>query len=436
MPKIRVKCENFSTGLRSDILKILNNFNVRCSKLISASQSEFSVICHDNSDVDKIFSDECLLAVNALGCKPVMPLFLKAKRSVIIRRLDNYIYDSNTEAIVNELHSQNDWLSITDINKFPNSNFIKVTCKNQDMASRCLMDGLIMFQLYVSPRDIKEEEYFDVLVCYRCFTLNDHPTNFCDKSQDYVVCSLCSGLDHDFKTCPSTNARKCINCAGSHSTLSFSCPTRKSAIKSMKDAKQRGAVGSYANATGAPPGAPDLSNVFSSIDWRVTRDMIVRSATCVMIASHRENTSPGCFDDVLNDLLIRNSLPKIDLGDLIAPTAAAAVSTSSSANDVPVTAVCESAPIDDNINVSVPAETNVGKNDEPLISIFKKKSIPNVSRDNLAELHRSGHVYFESCEGLPQVQDVYLSRLLENPRTCEAALKKIRTKDFRAVKGC
>jgi len=122
---------------------------------------------------------------------------------------------------------------------------IKITFKSQESTARCLRDGLRMFNLFISPKDIEEEEFFDVLMCYRCFALDNHATNLCPKDNNYVICSLCSDLGHNYKSCPSNNKRQCINCSGEHSTLSFSCKARKTIVANLRNRKPKVDYESY-----------------------------------------------------------------------------------------------------------------------------------------------------------------------------------------------
>ena len=57
-----------------------------------------------------------------------MPMKLKIMRSVIINRLDKHIHDRSVDEILNEINNNNEFVTVVDIFKFPNSNAIKITC--------------------------------------------------------------------------------------------------------------------------------------------------------------------------------------------------------------------------------------------------------------------------------------------------------------------
>jgi hypothetical protein len=152
MSKVTIKCQDTSDNLRTRILIILNDFGAKCSKLFNSRKGEFAAYCHSDKEADGIFSDECLTALKAINCTPVMPMKLKAKRSVLVKNVDDHIYNNDVDAIKKELLKHNEWLAITEIFKFPSAKLIKITCSKQEFADKCLVSGLKMFHLYVPPR--------------------------------------------------------------------------------------------------------------------------------------------------------------------------------------------------------------------------------------------------------------------------------------------
>jgi hypothetical protein len=266
--------------------------------------------CISGHDADKIFSEGSLTALTAINCVPTMPLFLKSKRTVIVKKLDSYIYDNSQDEIKVELNANNDGVSVVDVFKFPNSNIIKVICNNQESADICLRMGVKMFHLFVSPRDIHREEYFEVKTCYKCYSLDSHLAHQCTEEAGYVICSKCAVVGHNFRSCTS-GIKCCINCnMTSHSTLSFSCPKRKEIIKRMKEAKTVKSVS-------ATVVNGNLSS--GSVDWATAQESIVLSVMCLVVASAKEKENPGSLDDVLSALQTTNNVPRFKLGDVTLP---------------------------------------------------------------------------------------------------------------------
>ena len=97
MSKIKIKCSASVLPTRADLLQIMNNAGVRCSKLITVNDGEFLAYCSSDMESDKLFDEATLTAFNAIHCAPVMPPHFKAKRTVVVKRLDDHIY-SNVSA--------------------------------------------------------------------------------------------------------------------------------------------------------------------------------------------------------------------------------------------------------------------------------------------------------------------------------------------------
>ena len=103
------------------------------------------------------------------------------------------------------------------------------------MASQVLTKGLLLFNLSHPAHNICKENFVKILIFFKCYQLEDHPTSSCPKSKDYKICSLCASFEHIHRECTSSN-RKCINCeeGNNHSTLAMSCPFRKQVSKKKR----------------------------------------------------------------------------------------------------------------------------------------------------------------------------------------------------------
>ena len=167
--KVRIKCDSMSQDKRLKLLKILEQFRIKCSKLISplSVPNEYVAFLHDISDVDKLFTDNCINAFTALNCSPIMPAQLKAKRSVIMKKVDDYIYQYSEGEILTEINRQNSLIQASSVFKFPNIKMLKITLSNQLMTDICLNDGLKLFSLHINHR------YFDK----KSFMMFEYATN-------------------------------------------------------------------------------------------------------------------------------------------------------------------------------------------------------------------------------------------------------------------
>ena len=102
------------------------------------------------------------------------------------------------------------------------------------MASQ-VTKGVLLFNPSRPARNICKEILVKILICFKCYQLEDHPTSSCPKSKDYKICSLCASLEHTHRECTSSN-RKCINCeeGTDHSTFAMSFYFRKQISKKKR----------------------------------------------------------------------------------------------------------------------------------------------------------------------------------------------------------
>lgn len=445
MTKIKIKCETPNIATRSAILQIISNYGARCSKLVvpSDNKCEFLAYCNSDSDADKVLCQDSIDALSGINCVPVLPLHIKAKRTVIVKRLDQSISENSEADILDELDKQNDFLTVVDLFKFPNSNIIKITCRNQEMANKCVDTGLKMFHFFVSPTDVALEEYFDVRLCYKCYALDSHLTHQCPEQNDYVICSNCSQLGHNFRSCEST-VKTCINCAGPHPTISYSCPKRKVIVARMRKSKKHpssspGSVASFSeSASSACSFNPWQST--SKVNWSSTQESIVLSAVCLLVSSAKEKESPGTFNDVLKSLQLVNNVPQFKFGEVTPPRLESYLQEDvirtcfdrvelADPEIVPVSGSHKSPP---DISSRPSTSTSLKKKTDtfPSICIVKRKTAPAVTSASLETMYREGLVRFENNDGLDQ--DKCLELLKGNMLERKIALSKIKVKDFRS----
>lgn len=324
--KLRRGC---ASTTRDSVLNVLNSFNVKCSKIHAVDDDLFLIYCNTAHDVDLIFSPECGAKLDELKCVPQVPPGLEAKRSVIVRRLDNQVYSQNVLRIKAEIESKNTGFSLKTVYKFPKSKTLKLTFPNQDMVDRILSHGFVMFSLSISPVNISREEFINIITCFRCYQWNDHTSDKCKKPSSFKICSLCSSDQHTFRECKSVD-KKCINCSGNHSTLSFACPRRREIAISLKSAvPPKVSLSSKTN-----PG-PSFASVVSSVVSQPTGgdlgENILKSSMCIIISAMKHRDAAG-FHRTMTKLLKLNGLPSFEMGDVEPPCVVNSLTAASDAD--------------------------------------------------------------------------------------------------------
>ena len=73
--KVKIKCESFSQDQRVKLPRIVDNFDIKCSKLFGLQNvpNECIAILHSIVDVDQVFVENCLDAFATLDCFFAMP---------------------------------------------------------------------------------------------------------------------------------------------------------------------------------------------------------------------------------------------------------------------------------------------------------------------------------------------------------------------------
>ena len=313
--RIKIRC-NGASASRDSVLRVLCRNGVECSKLQRINSESLLLFCNSGSDIDKIFQDKCFLELQQSDCEPIFPADLKARRSIIIKSIDPFIYNHKEDGIKLELQKQNVWATVAEVFKFPNSKTVKVTFTEQSMVDKALDGGLLMFNLSITSCDIARERFIDIPICYRCYKWNDHKASECSKDPSYVICSICSSTDHNYKTCKSP-IKKCINCCGNHATVSYSCQVRKTIARSLGSNKHH-SPRILATHLGTDVAASVKSG--TPVQSACSMDVITsRSIMCVMVAALKQPKSSAEFESTINSLLTANNLPSFRLGMVSPP---------------------------------------------------------------------------------------------------------------------
>lgn len=305
MPRVKIKANNpKDPRQKNDLLETLAHHDIYITKMIPLSDG-FVVITSNDQELDKLFKPSTTEDLEKNHLHPLIPPELKASRSVIIPGVDNHIYGNSEDEIQTEIEDKNTWTTnqIDTIFKFPNSHTLKITFKQTAMAKKAQNDGIRAFQMSIPHHKIKQEIFYSINTCFRCYLMEDHNTNQCPKPKDYKVCSECSEQGHMWRDCKNHH-KKCLNCQGDHRTLAAKCPKRKEIIKTKRQNTQQNAktysqASQQHNQITLPPLPQNTGDTYAKI------------VTCI-IHAHMQNTAvPGSYEVELNNMLKMNNLPAI-----------------------------------------------------------------------------------------------------------------------------
>ena len=307
MPRVKIKKPNRSDEDKLRLLNILSQHDVYAVRIFSTYDG-YGILTSNDDDVDKMFNNDCLEALEQESFTPVLPPELKAKRTLLLFSLEEHIMDKTIEEMKEEIEKENAWTAgkIQEIFKFPRSPIIKITLKQTLAATKSKEQGLLMFSMRIPPHQMKNEEYVPIQTCMKCYEIDSHFTNQCPKGRDYKICSQCAEEGHIWTNCKSKN-KKCTNCQGDHITLSFQCPLRKTLRKNKLEENKQKASLTYANASGQTPTVTLPQTTQPLIDKETSTKIL----SCMLHAHLMNSAAPGSYDSELNKVLALNNLPQI-----------------------------------------------------------------------------------------------------------------------------
>ena len=324
-----VKCADKSKSSWSSVLNIFRSSGLICSNLVPVNDG-FKAYLPERKYVDMLFSDEVTKKLADLRCSVIKPPYLTTSRTIVVTRVNRFIMEHGSEEIEEEINSSNEpWLVISNVFKFPSGKTFKFECNSAEMAEKCIKEGLFAFNLSIQPYDLSLEASQNIQYCFKCYAIDDHTSKYCEKEKNYKVCSLCASTSHTYKECDST-VRNCINCGGQHPTMSKSCLKYREAVAAKENSSNKMAStpsyivpSAFTNKINKQPQLPANPSQKDSYDmspkFGINRDDVLRIYMVFIYASSVESEEQGTFDSNLQKLLKANNLPSIDVAGIKPP---------------------------------------------------------------------------------------------------------------------
>ena len=202
MARVRIKHLDPSPTTKLKLLKTLSENQIYATKIITTPDS-FVVLTRTDDEIDKIFKLQCSTALKEAGFEPIIPPELRAKRTIIIFNVDEFILSNTEQEIKEELIRENGWINggIESIFKIPKARILKICLQETTTAKNATEKGMLAFHMSIPAHNIKVDEFIPVLTCMRCYKLEEHTTNNCQMPKDYTVCSECGSSEHTWKNC-------------------------------------------------------------------------------------------------------------------------------------------------------------------------------------------------------------------------------------------
>ena len=200
---------------------------------LTDTRTGFYAVTDDQTAVDKLTSQKATDSFKTINLTPITPPDLRAKRTIFVRQIDRYAGSHTPDEIKREIQTLNRDIKIDTVIKIKDyTHIIKIIAHDSQTAQFILTHGFNMFHTRITPHQCEQEKYVHLLICFRCYKYEDHPTHLCKSTS--TICSECAQTDHTYHDCK-TERKECINCGQNHRTLAASCPVRRTAIRDRED---------------------------------------------------------------------------------------------------------------------------------------------------------------------------------------------------------
>lgn len=304
---------------RSKVIEVAYGaLNVPFTRLFATSDG-FKAVCRNNDDADVILGPAGAQAFQGIGLQVVMPPELRAKRSIFIRQLDYEFGKHTAEEIKEEIETKNAWAKVDEVIKIKNyTHCVKIRFAETAITDKALSDGFLAFNMSIVPSQMEREKFVNLLSCFTCYALEDHPTKDC-PNKGSKWCSECAEQGHTYRECQNVN-KACINCKKfenpdykTHRTLSMACPYKKRLIKE-KTEEQKKTEEEKKNSTYASIAKKAVHEVMqpkpaTNIVLSGLKD--TKILISILYAHVMNISNPGSFESEMNQMLEMNGLPKM-----------------------------------------------------------------------------------------------------------------------------
>ncbi len=306
--------QEIKTKKKKKLLEILCTKEIHVTKIFNTNDG-FALLLLNEENAEKIFTKGLKDSLDREGFSPLMTPELKVKKSIIVTRVEDLIYDRYEDEIADELKLKNSWIgdAIDSVFKFPNSSTIKITFTQTNLAKKSIEKGLLAFNLSIPPSDIKQETFIQMKTCMKCYRIEDHSTRDCPKDVSFRICSECSKEGHVWYQCKK-QAKKCINCGENHSTLAMKCMKRKIVITEKRKKEDTRKNLSYVAATRSRDNFQQQPHILDTPN--ITKEDTLKIQMCFVHAHCKNTENPGSYEEELNKILNINSLPCIKIPEI------------------------------------------------------------------------------------------------------------------------
>lgn len=203
--KVRPLRGGTSIANKNELSALIYNQRIKFSRIIPTGDT-FTVVCLAENDVDLLIATPNVTALRQQQYEVIIPPHLKAKKTVIVKRLDRDVTSYPEADLKLDIEQRNAWAKIEEVIKFPNMpNILKLRFTDIKMARKATETGLCIDKFHLSQDQIEMEDFIQLTPCWICYKY-DHNLKDC-PDKNIKKCSECAAIGHTFRECNKKNKR-------------------------------------------------------------------------------------------------------------------------------------------------------------------------------------------------------------------------------------
>lgn len=211
MTKIKITTPGGPTPQKRDLLQqILFDSDIRLLRLINAHDGYYTIL-QNNEQAERLFTDTVKDRLSSHGFTPLLPLEMRARLTLVLKRLDKQVVSEDADTIKKEISAAVPSCKVEDIYIMKEKYILKVRFSNHQTANDIKEKGIYLFRLFIAPWQIEYERFTHIKQCMNCYGYG-HTKNEC-RTEKQTICSECGSKTHNYRNCNSAHKR-CINCGG------------------------------------------------------------------------------------------------------------------------------------------------------------------------------------------------------------------------------
>lgn len=154
MAKIKIKVLGGPSPRKRDLLaNALYGAEIRVLRYIAIQDGYLALIDND-IQAEKLFSKDVVLSLEKLGFSPVLPVDMKAKLTLVFKKLDRQVVNESPLDIEDEITAAFPEAQVDNIFVMKANHIIKVRFTDHATAKAIKEKGMYLFKLYVAPWQI------------------------------------------------------------------------------------------------------------------------------------------------------------------------------------------------------------------------------------------------------------------------------------------